>query len=310
MTQPKASLSWLVIGFGACLIGLLAAASWWSYQAASAPLVATCGCGSWLFLSASGHYWPAVSLLTATGVALGTISLLLWRANRREQELQSSFTTRGFSWYQRTVTTENIAVVNDQAAYAVTVGFFQPRIFLSRGLLKLLTKSEIQAVIKHEVAHARGRHPLLRALTAAVAKTFFFLPWLQTWTEVARAQQEIIADASASNGYRSVQPLASALVKLSASPVMAGVAWTPLEARVDQLLNPKAKLFIPHRGRSFMAAVALLSSVAVVGLLAVRSARATSPMAKRCVETRLMCAEQARQSAAPQWPTMSFYGVR
>lgn len=260
-------------------------------------------------MPASRHYWPAIVLLTVTAALIASLTNLLIRASRRERALIAAFRGHGIQWQHHQQLPQPIGIVNQTTPFAVTVGFLRPRIYLSRGLLRRLTKSEVAAVISHEAAHAEHGHPLLGAITQAIATTLRFFPWLQTWADAARAEQEIMADAQASDDYRLVQPLASALVKIEAGPVGAGAAWSPLEARLDRLLDPQATFVVPNWWRSIVAALVIVAGVTSLSILAIESAKATSPMADRCVETRLMCAEREQRSFVP-FSRMSVYELR
>ncbi|MFB4268463.1 M56 family metallopeptidase [Nonomuraea sp. GTA35] len=99
------------------------------------------------------------------------------------------------------------------------------RIVLSQGTVVLLTTQELDAVLRHERAPARGRHDL--ALLPFVALTHAF-PWL---TPVRTARQavavllEMIADDHACRAHGEL-PLARALVRMAAGESAPGPAAT------------------------------------------------------------------------------------
>ncbi|MHB1003171.1 MAG: M56 family metallopeptidase [Thermoleophilia bacterium] len=87
-----------------------------------------------------------------------------------------------------------IAVVDDEAFEARTVGLFRPWIMLSSAAVELLSSEELRAVIAHEDAHRTGRDNLLRAAARSVALAFFYLPGLKRAYLELSATLELAAD--------------------------------------------------------------------------------------------------------------------
>jgi Peptidase family M48 len=54
----------------------------------------------------------------------------------------------------------SVAIVHDDRPTAYTLGGIRPRVVVTTGALDRLTPAELEAVIEHERAHARGRHDL------------------------------------------------------------------------------------------------------------------------------------------------------
>lgn len=79
---------------------------------------------------------------------------------------------------------------------AFTAGLLRPRIFLSRGLFASLSREEQNAVLAHEIAHARRRDPL-RCFVVQLIFEALFVPASQRWTNRYRALREVKADLSA-----------------------------------------------------------------------------------------------------------------
>lgn len=65
-----------------------------------------------------------------------------------------------------------IAILDSDALFAGQVGFWQPELILSRGLLQILTPDQLQAVIAHEQGHLYYRDTFW----------FFWLGWVRTCT--------------------------------------------------------------------------------------------------------------------------------
>ncbi|WP_433511557.1 M56 family metallopeptidase [Nonomuraea sp. CA-143628] len=115
------------------------------------------------------------------------------------------------------------------------------RIVLSQGTLDLLRPCELQAVLQHERAHARGRHDL--ALLPFLALTHAF-PWLaaaRTARHAVAMLLEMIADDHARQAHGEL-PLARALVRMADSQGGQGLATFALSdagvvERVHRLLS-------------------------------------------------------------------------
>ncbi|NAS23615.1 M48 family metalloprotease [Herbidospora sp. NEAU-GS84] len=108
------------------------------------------------------------------------------------------------------------------------------RVVLSQGAIDSLSTAELQAVLRHERAHAKGRHDLVLLPFVALAKAFAWLPFARTARQAVAVLLEMIADDHA----RDPIPLARALVAMTA-PAPAGglgVADAGVVERVRRLL--------------------------------------------------------------------------
>ena len=237
-------------------------------------------CRSWLQPSAE----PLVALASAGPVlafvaaAVGGVSSF-WDAFRA-RTLVRRFRAVGFQQDPRVAiiartlgVADRVYIVKDPALYALTAGLWRPAIFLSTGMLALLEGDELEAVLRHELAHVRRRDPLKVLLGRAVRRALFFLPLVDDlWTRYVIAS-ELAADASvvAAQGRN---PLARALVRLlparrsTSAEGFAGFRVAS-DARVSYLLQP-GSVRLPPLGRTRLAlsAAALL---AVLGAVPVHS---------------------------------------
>lgn len=137
-------------------------------------------------------------------------------------------------------------IKDDNIRTAFTHGLIRPRIYVSTGLLKNLTREELRAVLLHEVHHRDTKDPLRFFCLSLIKDLFFYLPVAAWFVRQKRSQREIEADDEAI--VRTGQPLtlAGALVKvarparygLSAQP--ASIAGSgPVEDRVRRILFGK-----------------------------------------------------------------------
>lgn len=128
-------------------------------------------------------------------------------------------------------------------AFAFCYGYLRPRLCLSTGLLRALSRRQVRAVLLHERYHLRHRHPLFTLAAQALADWLFFLPITADLRDACLARLELEADRHAveKEGRR---PLAGALLQLltqaKRGPQSPGVAITRLdvsEARIRHLLG-------------------------------------------------------------------------
>ncbi len=139
-----------------------------------------------------------------------------------------------------------VSLLKDNNKFSFCYGLFKPKICLSTGLLKDLTKIELKAVILHESYHLKNHDPLKILLGKTSAIMFFFIPLLRDIQKYYAFLKEIAADEEViRNGNK--HSLISVLSKLmvSPSPKFAGVAAlvniNDLEKRILYLSGKQIK---------------------------------------------------------------------
>lgn len=132
-----------------------------------------------------------------------------------------------------------------ERVYAFCSGLFRPQMYLSRGLLHLLTPNEIEAVVRHELHHLRRRDPLWLFLGSLGVRLASVMPILATLDHSLRVRVELAADREvvAAMG---VESLAAALIKVARSSLLmdhqiAMAAFSPTNARIATLLGHEVK---------------------------------------------------------------------
>lgn len=152
-----------------------------------------------------------------------------------------------------------VSVVRSDRAYAMTVGVRWPEVVLSTAALRALTRIQLQAVLEHEAHHVQQREPLRRLLLSVALLWVPFRFLRRNLKESYIAASEIEADARVRNQY----VLGSALLQLVTPPIPAA-GFSPLDARVERLVNPTYR----HSGRVAIryAAVVVILAGAFVGL--------------------------------------------
>ncbi|GLW11582.1 hypothetical protein Misp01_67100 [Microtetraspora sp. NBRC 13810] len=119
------------------------------------------------------------------------------------------------------------------------------RIVLSQGALDLLDPAELDAVLAHERAHARGHHALLLLPFLALHNAFPWLPVARGARRTVPVLLEMLADDRARRA-RGEWPLAQALVRMATAPHdgAAGalaMADTAVPQRVERLIGGGAR---------------------------------------------------------------------
>lgn len=116
-----------------------------------------------------------------------------------------------------------VDVVAVEEAFAVTHGLLRPRILVSTGLVEVLDRAELTAVLVHERHHLWRRDPL-RLLAARLLSGYgWFLPLLVWYTRRLALRRELAADRAATRR-AGVAAVAGALLKLADLPAPAAVA--------------------------------------------------------------------------------------
>ncbi len=195
-------------------------------------------CQRWVF----PHFTTASVLILALGsVSLAALALCVRSAVR--QVLATRRFERRLPVGGELAGVPGARVIADGAPHAFCLGWLRPRIYLSQGALDALDAAEREAVIAHELHHARRRDPLRLLLARSLGEGLFFLPVLGRLAERYAALAELAADEAAVEASRGPQPLASALLAFDAhpSPVVVGIA----PERVDSLLGQRARFELP-----------------------------------------------------------------
>lgn len=167
----------------------------------------------------------------------------------------------------------DVRILDHPTAVAYTLPGWHSRVVLSAGMLNLLARAELVAVIDHERAHVRSRHDLLVLPFQAWGTTLGWLPGVRAAAAAVAELTEMLADDWA--GRRSSpSTLARALatVALAGVPADSGVvgyqtpavAGRSVAARVMRLLHPHP---LPFLQLAWAHLAALLLLVLPLGVL-------------------------------------------
>lgn len=160
-------------------------------------------------------------------------------------------------------------VVDDDEPQAFCFGLLRPRVFVSRGAIALLDRQELDAVIVHELHHARRRDPLRLLVARGLAEGLFFMPVLRRLVDRCAAVAELDADGAAVRATGGPQALASALLALESRPGPLVVGIAP--ERVDRLLGQRSGWELP-----VLMVVGAIAAAVTLFAISVRLAESTS----------------------------------
>lgn len=108
---------------------------------------------------------------------------------------------------------EKIRIFVTEKPMAFCLGFINPRIYLSSGLVKIMTNRELETIILHEKYHLLKKDNLLLVATDFIRSFFLPLPILTGIIDKFMDNREISADRYAAS-YAKKQTIADAFKKL------------------------------------------------------------------------------------------------
>lgn len=202
------------------------------------------------------HHYPPLFVAFVVPVAallLGGCLVVLLRQIAGQRHLHNVLSQRGHGLgteLQEIVTRlqieRRIVTTADPTVYAFCAGLLRPRIYLSRGLVDLLTPEELEAVIRHELRHVTRRDPLRFFVIHLARRVAAPFPVIATLDERVRIRAELAADQAVLAALP-VELLVSALVKVvRAAPTVAYgsilAALSPTDARIAALLGRPVKV--------------------------------------------------------------------
>ena len=261
--RPALAYFWLLMGISIGLVSLGVIFSQATLQIWLNALWQTCQNGWSNLMSNPPLAWQMVVPITLVIILARTVWSLSrqFRATRRLADLffplRSTPPTRVQALLPaHRLTANDIVFLDVKNVHAFCLGFWRPRIWLTAGLVHMLTDEELAAVLAHEVRHIRRRDPLRLLIGRALKFAFFFLPLIKSLAEASELQQEIEADRYAIAHMGSDLPLLCALQKLLKNGhtlvISETAAYTPFnltEARLKQLVYPPAP---PDWSRMFL----------------------------------------------------------
>ncbi len=144
-----------------------------------------------------------------------------------------------------------IRIVESEDALAMAVGGKERTILVSKGLLGLLERDEIETVVAHELMHLKHHDAEFKVFSRVLSRILFFDPFSKFFDPAVHREREFLADEMSGRSSGKPASLASALLKIAGRGVPPKAAWglsihgrgrgifsryPPLRERVDRLL--------------------------------------------------------------------------
>ena len=174
--------------------------------------------------------------VVAVVVWMATVTVLIGRSAALARELTGTAVRRSIEGVE-------CHLIPGSRPRAFVAGVRRPSVYVTTGALEVLTPNELRAVVLHEAHHARTLAPVRAALVDAWRGAGRCVPWLGGMLAARLAAIEIDADRFALSGGVARRHLASALVKLDASPRSVGFNGGGdgrLRALLDETIVPTA----------------------------------------------------------------------
>lgn len=215
-------------------------------------------------------------------ISVGFVCQQLWRTYRVLAQLQATVQIAQTTTPNRLVAQctaaglrYRVVALATPTPLAFCAGLVTPHIYLSTGLIEILSDKELRAVLLHEAFHCARYDPLRTLLAESIATALFFLPIVAEWRDLFVTSLELAADRHAMH-VSGRWCLAGALHKLLTYPQVptfsttrvAGIAGiSATEARLAQVLDnaPLPVQFSPY-------SLLLSSLILVVGCFALQIA--------------------------------------
>lgn len=107
-----------------------------------------------------------------------------------------------------------IVVYKSEQPSAFCIGIVRPKIFISSGMVQLLNKTEIEAVILHEEYHLRHKNNVMLFIFNTFSYILFFFPLIKDLKKQYEIYEEIEADKHAYTYLNGNAPIINSLKKL------------------------------------------------------------------------------------------------
>jgi len=159
-----------------------------------------------------------------------------------------------------------VGIVESDEHLAMAVGGPQPRILVSRGMLAILDRDEVETVIAHELMHVKHHDTGFKVFSTVLSRVLFFDPFSKFFDPAVHREREYLADEMGARTSGKPAALASALLKITEHGLPPKAAWglsilgrgrgifsryPPLRERVHRLLLLSDLLTVdPYRAKS------------------------------------------------------------
>ena len=137
---------------------------------------------------------------------------------------------------------DKVKVVESKKLFAFCLGIKNPKIYLSRRLVRISTEVELEAILRHELYHLKNRDSLVMLAAFICEALFPFFPILSDIIQNYRIEREIKADKEAIRGIGKSYPIISVLKKMLTTETTTHVAIASMIER--NTLEPRIKALV------------------------------------------------------------------
>ena len=125
---------------------------------------------------------------------------------------------------------------------AYTIGFFKPKIILSRQMVKKFSYKELEAVVLHEVHHVRNFHIWWLLISKLTSALLFFVPVVDYLVQELKLEFELASDSFVVETQKTNDYLRSSLIQnlQLETKVIPNFATPPIEKRIEYLTSGKS----------------------------------------------------------------------
>jgi len=136
------------------------------------------------------------------------------------------------------------SLVSENSVIAYTAGLVRPRIVISQLLMNKVTAHQLEAIILHELYHARNHHTLWLLMMRLISSLLFFVPLVAYFAKQLKVEFELAADSFVVRKQKTREHLCSSLaLNLQyVGGVSPHFATAPIEKRVASLITEKVSL--------------------------------------------------------------------
>ena len=180
-------------------------------------------------------YWLSFAFILYCAVSLGRL------AYRADLSLQKIAT-----YPEQNIRGKKVYLIKIELPYIAQIGFWQPKLVVSQGLLNILNETELEAVLAHEQAHLRYRDTFYFFCFGWLRASTFWLGNTEYLWEELLLLREMRADLEAAKTVDALT-LAESLLKVVGSPLQPSICCEAgfslplrcerLTQRIDALIN-------------------------------------------------------------------------
>jgi uncharacterized protein (TIGR03435 family) len=226
--------------------------------------------------------FPLAALLLLWSFGCAAVLLYSWQRWRRVRAIVKASTALPADRWRAL----GIRVVSSPAALEPGVfGIFRPVLYLPAEIASRLSDAELDAILAHELCHARCRDNLTAAMHMIVEALFWFHPLV--WWLGARliAERERACDEEVLRQGIEPQVYAEGILQVCTvclkSPLacVAGVTGSSLKKRIEEIMTHRIAARLSSRRKLLLAGAALLAVVGpvLIGVMSGPRLRAQSP---------------------------------